>query len=69
MYALPVNELIFSNGVDHRGPDVGVAQKRLNRAYVVVRLQKMSRERMAERVRCNALGRENRFPLKGGDIK
>ena len=34
----------FSNGVDRRGPDIGMAKKRLDRAYVVVRLKQVGRE-------------------------
>lgn len=37
-------------GIDHRGPDIGVPQKRLDRADIIVRLQKMGGKGMAERV-------------------
>jgi hypothetical protein len=42
-------------GVDHRGPDVGVAEKRLDRPDVVIRLQEVSGETMAEGVGGDAL--------------
>ncbi len=43
--------------IDHRGPDVAVAQKYLDRADVVIGLQKMRRERVPERVAGDSLGK------------
>jgi len=37
--------------IDHRGPDIRVSQQRLDGADVIVRLQEMGGEGMAERVR------------------
>ncbi len=46
--------------IDHGGPDIGVAQKRLDRSDVVTRLQQMSGVGMPEGMRGDALG-ELRF--------
>jgi hypothetical protein len=44
-------------GIDHRGPYVAVAQKRLDRADVVIGLKKMGGEGMAEGVTRHAFGK------------
>ncbi len=43
-------------GIDHRGSDVAVAQKRLDRADIVIRLQEVSCKTVAEGVRRDTLG-------------
>ena len=53
-------------GIDHRGPDIAVAQKLLDRADVVIGLQKMRRERVPERVAGDSLGQ---FSLSDGFVK
>ena len=45
--------------IDHRGPDVAVAQKLLDRVDVVIGLQKMRRERVPESVAGDSLGKFN----------
>src|SRR3990172_713914 len=40
-------------GVDHRGTDIRVAEKRLDRAKVVISLQEVRGKRMSEGVGCN----------------
>ena len=52
--------------IDHRGPDVAVAQKLLDRADVVIGLQKMRRERVPERVAGDSLGQ---FSLSDGFVQ
>ena len=56
-FVCKVKELIFSNGVDHRRPDIRMAEHFLDRAYIVVRLQEMRGKGMTE-------GRYVKFFLK-----
>ncbi len=41
--------------IDHRGPDVGMTKERLNRADIVIGLEKMGRKRVAKRMSGNTL--------------
>lgn len=47
--------------IDHRRPDIGMAEHFLDRAYVVIGLEQVGRERMSEGVRRDPL-RQPRLP-------
>ena len=53
-------------GIDHRGLDVAVAKKLLDRTDVVIGLQKMRRERVPESVAGDSLGK---FSLSDSFVK
>ncbi len=56
-------------GVDHRRPDVGMTEECLDRADVVVRLQKVGGKGMAKRVSRYPLGKLSFFHNNPADNK